>query len=112
LVIIFANIETTLQVEKLREQGATQAQALQAAEAAAAQLVASQAEVETLREQSNSQLQAVETAEQELLAAQAEVSISGLFRVHSHENYAILLNFWNVASSVWLTLSGIPDLSG
>ena len=88
MVIIFANIETTLQVEKLREQGATQAQALQAAEAAAAQLVASQAEVETLREQSNSQLQAVETAEQELLAAQAEVSISGLFRVQSHEKYA------------------------
>jgi hypothetical protein len=70
----------TFQVEKLREQGATQAQALQAAEAAAAQLVASQAEVESLREQSNSQLQAAETAEKELLAAQAEVRFAGLFK--------------------------------
>jgi len=94
LVIIFANIETTLQVEKLREQGATQAQALQAAEAAAAQLVASQAEVESLREQSNSQLQAAETAEQELLAAQAEVRIVGLFRVQSQEKHASSLELF------------------
>jgi len=78
----------TFQVEKLREQGATQAQALQAAEAAAAQLVASQAEVESLREQSNSQLQAAESAEQELLAAQAEVRNVGLFRVRSQEKHA------------------------
>jgi hypothetical protein len=66
------------------EQGAAQAQALQIAEAAAAQLEASQAEVESLREQSTSQLQALqaaETAAQELLAAQAEVRVAGLSEV-------------------------------
>ena len=42
--------------------------------------MASQAEVESLREQSNSQLQAAETAEKELLAAQAEVRFAGLFK--------------------------------
>ena len=79
------------QVEKLQKQGAAQVQALQAAEAAAAQMKASQAEVESLREQSNSQLQALqaaESAEQELLAAQAEVRIVGLFRVQSQEKHA------------------------
>ena len=50
--------------------------------------MASQAEVESLREQSKSQLQAAETAEQELLAAQAEVRIVGLFRVQSQEKHA------------------------
>ena len=50
--------------------------------------MASQAEVESLREQSNSQLQAAETAAQELLAAQAEVRIVGLFRVQSQEKHA------------------------
>jgi len=58
---------------------------------AAAQLVATQAEVESLREQSNSQLQALqaaETAAQELLAAQAEVRIVGLFTVQSQEKHA------------------------
>ena len=59
--------------------------------------MASQAEVESLREQSNLQLQALqaaETAEQELLAAQAEVRIVGLFRVQSQEKHASSLELF------------------
>lgn len=62
-----------LQVTTLRAQAALQARALQVAEAKAAQLVASKAEVESLRQQSAAQLQAAESAAQELRAAQAEV---------------------------------------
>ena len=81
----------TIQVETLKEQGAAQALALQAAEAAAAQLVASQAEVETLREQSTLQLPTAETAAQELLAAQAEVRLQYCLRSNHMRNMQVVL---------------------
>lgn len=69
----FACLALISQVAALKEQGAAQAQALEVAEASAAQLLASQAEVDSLRAENDTQLQAAESAVSELRKAQAEV---------------------------------------